>query len=358
MSTIDREALEALGAAMQALLPGAAGPLLAPRLALDPVRIAPTGLGGVVGFQREPAGVIVGRRLQATARVSVGTSDESRLDEAVTRVTSALVTGDRAQMRASGLFDVELAGVGPATTIAANGTPERFVRDVSFTVSFEHLQVPEEAGDVIDEIPLDLEVGSETVPAGPAFAFAAGASLDAFEVFDDPRATRLAPSQWLVDDLGRLAQRSAIWGGVGTLSVNKPGTYLVRRQPVVADFRLRALIGADAPQGIGLVFRWRDVDNFGFVVLQEQVGFRLAARKSAGEFSSFQPRLEAIGAGFEPGAEHAVELTVRGTRLELTIDGAPALAGDVTGVPPDGRAGFLCHHNPSAFFSLDELKAL
>ena len=121
--------------------------------------------------------------------------------------------------------------------------------------------------------------------------------LDSFEVVDDPLATTNAPSQWAYAAAEqRVEQQAAISGGTTAVNANKPGTYLLLRttpsRPPVQDAILRAELSSGSDEGIGLVFRYRDADNFCFFVMNQAKGYRLLAKKLAGSFS--QIALDAV----------------------------------------------------------------
>ncbi len=150
---VEQDALTGLTAAFGALMPAVASPQLPHKVAVDPLRVAPAGLGGYVGLSATPPGEIRAHRVTALARVTVGTTDADQLDAAVTKVTSAIVAGDRAQQRSHGLLEAELEDIGPQVAVSASGV-DRFSRDVRFRLLFEHVQLPEASEDVIETIPL------------------------------------------------------------------------------------------------------------------------------------------------------------------------------------------------------------
>jgi hypothetical protein len=368
MDSIDRAALTSLTTVFRALLPAVTATQLPHQVALDPIGCGPAGIGGVVGVSHAPPGDILARRLRALARVRVQTTDAAELDTAVTGVTSAVLAGDRAQQRVDGLLGAELLEIGPETTVAADGGDTRFGRDVRFRLLFEHLQPPTEAGDLIGEI--HATVGDEPVlvqaPApesAPLLASSpapAPASLDvaepSFEVVDDARATRMAPSAWRFDDVaGRFVQTSGIWGGVRTRSAYKPGTYLILDGGPFADVRFEALLGAEGAGAVGLVVRWQDPENFYFLLLQGDPNYRLLGRKLQGSFGtiSFQD-----GAGLTPGVTHRVTLTVQGPNFSASVDGDAPLTGVDDELSGPGRVGFMTHNEAGGFFSVSELSEL
>ena len=140
------------------------------------------------------------------------------------------------------------------------------------------------------------------------------------------------------------------------MNANKPGTYLVLRstpsRPAVQDVILRAELSSGSDEGIGLVFRYRDVDNFCFFVMNESKGYRLLARKLAGTFS--QIALDAAN-GYDVGRVYFAKLVARGDAIELSLDGDLALQGAESQLVGPGRVGLMSFRNPQARFHALEL---
>jgi hypothetical protein len=361
MDSHDADALNSLTTKFEALMPAVAAPQLPHQIAVDPVGSGPAGIGGVVGISHTPPGDILGRRLRAFARVRVQTTDVTRLDAAVTGVTAAVLAGDRAQQRADGLLSADLDEIGPEISLAANGGPARFGRDVRFKLLYEHLVPPEETGDMISEV--HAKVANESLvisepppaPLGLSVFGALAAAPPAFDVVDDEKATRATPSAWSFDAAAaRFVQTSGIWGGVRTQSANKPGTYLLLDRGMFGDLRFEALLGSIGEGAIGLVFRWTGPDDFHFFLLGGDPGYRLLGRKARGSFTS----VAVAPGGRTPGAAHQVVLTAQGADLSATVDGGPPLAArDMVQTGP-GRVGFMSHNDAHGFFSVGELTEL
>jgi hypothetical protein len=361
MDSLDADALTSLTTTFGALMPTVSAPQLPHQIALDPLGSGPAGIGGVVGISHTPPGEILGRRLRALARVRVQTTDEGGLDAAVTGVTAAVLTGDRAQQRADGLLSAELDEIGPETSVTPNGGPTRFGRDVRFKLLFEHLVPPEEAGDVLAEI--EAEVGDETLvisepppaPVALSAGLAMAAATPAFDIVDDVKATRSAPSAWSFDAAaGRFLQTSGIWGGVRTQSANKPGTYLLLSQGPFRDVSFEAVLGSDGTGAIGLVFRWAGPDDFYFFLLGGDPRYRLLGRKARGSFGA----VAVAPGGRTPGTAHRVLLTAQGADFTAAVDGGPPLAGHDTAHAGPGAVGFMSHNDAHGFFSVGELSEL
>jgi hypothetical protein len=354
MDPVAEEAFTGLAAALGSLLPPADDPALAPELTINPVRIRPTGLGGYVGPHVDPDGDVVGRFLEARALVEVKAASLAGLDAAVGTVTRALVGAGRDDLRAAGILRLELDDLGdktppPEPTDSAS-------QAVTFAIAYEFLKEPVEGGGVIAELPLDLELTGANEPRVLIASTFENDPLDAFEVVDDPLATTNAPSQWVyVAAEQRLEQRSTISGGTTAVNANKPGTYLVLRptptRPPVQDLIIRAELSSSSDEGIGVVFRYRDADNFCFFLMNQAKGYRLLARKLAGSFS--QIVLDPAN-GYDVDHVYVAKLVARGDEIELSLDGAPALQGVETALVGPGRVGFMSVRNPQArFYSIE-----
>lgn len=157
MDAVSTEALQRLSAVLTELLPDAPSAELTPSLEVLPLRISPTGLGGYVGPSHEPEGDILGRRVEASARVAVKAANAEGLGPAVATVTQALLAADRRDLRSKGILRIELGAIGPSPAEEAGGTARR---EVDFKVLFELLRKPTEAGRVIQEIPIEIETDS------------------------------------------------------------------------------------------------------------------------------------------------------------------------------------------------------
>jgi hypothetical protein len=354
MDPVAEEAFTGLADALGSLLPPADDPALAPGLTINPVRIRPTGLGGYVGPHVEPDGDVVGRFLEVKALVEVKAASLAGLDAAVGTVTRALVGAGRDDLRAAGILRLELDELGDKTPPPE--PTDNASQAVSFAIAYEFLKEPAEGGGVIAEVPLDLELTGENEPRVLISSAFDNDPLDAFEVVDDPLATTNAPSQWAYAATEqRLEQQAAISGGTTAVNANKPGTYLVLRQtpsrPLVQDLILRAELSSDSDEGIGLVFRYRDANNFCFFLMNQAKGYRLLARKLAGSFS--QITLDAT-TGYSVGRVYVAKLVARGDAIEVSLDGAPVLQGVETALLGQGRVGFMSVRNPQArFYSID-----
>jgi hypothetical protein len=172
---------------------------------------------------------------------------------------------------------------------------------------------------------------------------------------DDPQTTRNRPSQWAwAAAQRRIEQRSGIWGGSSRSPEQRPGGYLVLRTtptlPALADLDLTARMEAGTRGGIGVVFRWQDVDNFYFFLMDSQRNSRILAKKVGGVFQNLAtPALDPT-TGFTVPGVRLVRLEVRGDTFRVSIDGSPALLGRDASLAGPGRVGMMSRACDQSFF--------
>lgn len=183
--------------------------------------------------------------------------------------------------------------------------------------------------------------------------------LAQFEVVDDPQATFDAPSLWGYDPAGqRIRQTSNIHAPDGAANLNtapnKPGTYLVRREspqwPLLSDLVLRARVRSDDQNGIGLVVRYVDQDNFYFVLLDARRGYRRLGKKVNGVFGELDTPAVDTTEGYPTGQDLELTVAVVGDALIAQLDGTKILRGRDRSLPGPGRVGFYAWANPQAQF--------
>lgn len=370
MTDIHREVIDGLTAALTSLLPTVPDLTLRPILMVNPVRITPTGLGGYVGPSTDPAGDVVGRRLEARVTVTVKAGDDDGLSAAVSEVTHALMGAERRALLERGILRLALGELGPGATGSPGAQVAR--REVDFSVLYEHLREPEAGEGIIRRIPLHVGPFPEGAapaepappppppppPPAPAPLLSGDFTAESFALFeavDDPLTSRRKPSAWSFSAAeGRAEERSGIWGGANRTPSLRPGTYLVLRTgdaiPALDDFDVTARMEAGAAGGIGLVFRWQDVDNFYFFLMDAKRSSRIIGKKVAGSFSELEVPAQDLATGFSTGAVHTVRLTARGGVFEVELDGTPALRGEDASLAGPGRVGLMARDCGQAFF--------
>lgn len=352
MNTINNEALNALTTVMKSLLPDTQ-----PILMVTPARITPTGLGGFVGLNKDPHGEIIVRRLEATVVSTVKAESIDGLNDAVTTVTRALLGVYRGTLLGHGILHITLDEIGPQSDGESNGT---VARDLAFKVLYEFLKRPDASEDIIQQISINLDIDqTETSEESPGVLVDADfmeGSLDWFEVVDDLAARRSRPSQWQYNAVeARIEQLSNIWGGSSTgTTANKPGTYLVLRtntsRPPVQDFILDTVLRSEDDDGIGLVFRWQDEDNFYFFLMHSQRNWRIMGKKVDGTFADLEVEAQNLTQGYTPGVNYTVRLDIRGATFQVYLDDERILSGGDSSLSTPGRVGFMCHGNNQSYF--------
>lgn len=360
MDAVAVEALQGLTAAVASLLPPPGDPSLAPVVSLGSVRIGPLGVGGFVGINDDPAGEIVGRRVEAAVLLGVKAASEDEMPAAVGAVASALLAADRASLRQLGILKLSLDGVAQPAGAAAQAA----ARDLSVSILYEFLKPPTAPEGTIAKVPLELEVdttgGLRTVFSAVPFTAGAFAS---FDVVDDPSATRSAPSAWSFEAANEVVRQSSrIFGGSTTTNANKPGTYLLLRTtasaPALADVVVRSEVHSDGDRGIGLVFRFEDVDNFYFLLMEQAGPYRRIGKKVGGVFADLDEPAVDLTQGFTPGTTFRLRVEARGDVLRASIDERPVLEGRDGSLAGPGRAGLMTKGNDQASFGTFEVLAI
>ena len=233
------EAVAALDAAIQGLLPGAPDPALAPEVRINPLTSHLAGVGGVLGLNREPPGEIMARRLSAHVVVRVKAGDLAGLAAAEARVTNALVGADANGLRAQGIFRLARDHSLPDLVLsAADGLPSGAGKDIRFQVLYEFRKLPDEPSGVIDALPLDLM--NHTTDGRPRELFRSEFATDPLALFDpfDDAGAGGGPGVWSYDAADpalapEVRQTSAIGGGSNNFNASKRGTSLVLRPAAV-----------------------------------------------------------------------------------------------------------------------------
>ena len=132
-------------------LPTPAPPGTVYTLYLQPLTISPLGLGSFVAVHNDPTGDILGCLVHAAAIVTV-TVTTAPIDEAIALLTATFLGLDARALRQEGLFRLQLQPLPPHL-------PTDSTVNVTFDVLYEYLQIPQEAGDIIQEIPLNIDLG-------------------------------------------------------------------------------------------------------------------------------------------------------------------------------------------------------
>jgi hypothetical protein len=179
--------------------------------------------------------------------------------------------------------------------------------------------------------------------------------LPAFDVADDPQADVGGPSQWVHQAAaGRLEQHAAIRGGAMDNTPAKPGAYLVRKitpaLPAIKDLIVTCTARSTTGGGIGLVFRWQDVNNFYFFLMDSQRGYRRLGKKVGGVFAELATPAADLSQGYTVNQNYTLKARAAGGSLRAYLDGQLVLSGQDASLPNAGRVGFFCWNDTGAEF--------
>lgn len=346
MDILNQEAVQSLRGLLTGLLPEV---LPASTVALESVSVSPTGLGGFLGMHDDPRAEVFGRRVSASARITVNGTDASEVNARIDDVTDTMLSTGRDTPATAGIHRLSLQKLGDTNNTGTS-------REAFFDVLYEYLKLPTATGGVIESIPLGLDLddggGHAEFLLGQTFS---PESLLLFDAIDDPQSTTGAPGDWRFSATdSRIEQLSGIRGGSFQPVPRKAGTYLVLQDtsdhPAVADLFMRCNLESGNRDGIGCVFRWQDVDNFYFFVMSQRRNYRMLGRKVGGVFSAMdEPGLNDT-AGFDRDRQYTLKLTALGSHFRVFLDDNLAVEGSDAAIAIPGRVGFLCHGNDAAFF--------
>lgn len=124
----------------------------APDVELYPLKILPTGLGGYIAPHDDPEGDLLGRRIEAQVRLIITGTTPNALATRTAAAQKAVLGLSAAERRQRGLLRV---GLDP--TVAPVTQANR--RAVGFAILYEYIHIPTEAGGIIHEIPITVNVG-------------------------------------------------------------------------------------------------------------------------------------------------------------------------------------------------------
>ena len=352
------EAIGALNGTLQALLPAAGDPALAPELFINPRSSQLSGVGGVVGTRAlAPAGEVMALRVRADVVVRVKAEDVAGLSQRESDVSLALLGADPVNLRSSGIFRILRAKADSSGSDVPVGD-DIVGRDVRFEVLYEFSKLPDPGAGVISSVPVDLiqrTSDSRGAPTDLLHVDFESDPMSLFDVIDD--APLSAPGQWFFATNEReLRQTSTGSAGSDAFDADKRGTALLVRAaatpPAPRSFVLYSSVRSDGPGGVGLVFRFQDISNYYYALLHESNGlrYRILGRKLGGTFSALESGGSDGAAGYTPNRWFTLRLAVQDDQFDLAIDGVAVLSGRDSGISSPGRIGFLCRGSAGARF--------
>jgi hypothetical protein len=153
------------------------------------------------------------------------------------------------------------------------------------------------------------------------------------------------PSQWKVID-GELQQSSNIYGGSTDGNVlDKPGTYALAGDMAWTDYRVSVRLRSEDDDAIGVMFRYKDADNYYRFSMDAERHYRRLIKKVNGAISV----LWEDAVPYILGREYVLTLDCVGERLSGYLDAMPMFSVE-DGDLGDGRIGLYCWANVGARF--------
>lgn len=349
------EAMAALTGAISGLLTPAADPALAPDVVVTASRTHLSGIGGFIGLHGDPHAERHARLLDAQVVVRIRAASPVDLLAAEAAATRELIGGDPAVLRSQGVLRLErLVDRDDRSLTQADGLGAPVGRELRFAVRFEHRPIPVVAEGVLGEVPQD--VTTVMSPSGAQHRFSSEFLSDPMNDFTAVTGAGSGTAgAWSWDPATQeIRQSGTRGGGENGISGNKTGAYLLLRPTAaggaVSDFVINAEMRSDGVGGIGLVFRFVNATNFGFLLLEQPPGIRIFGRRTANSGALFADGGQSSTTGFTQGQFLRLRLLAQGDRFELSINETPALAGREPGLTTPGMVGFFCRRNATARF--------
>lgn len=355
------EAVTALNATLQGLLPAEEPPAQAPELFVNPLKSQNVGVGGIVGIRTQaPAGEVAALRVTAEVVVRVKAPTIPQLADREAAISTALLGADPVNLRTNGVFRIQRVVETSERPVLA--LPNLSGRDVRFEVLYEFTKQPEVAEGVISTVPVDLIHRTSSAPRQPSDLLLVDFETNPLALFDVVNDTGLNESgQWQYAAAEReVRQTSSAGGGSNNFNASKRGTCLLVRPaatpPAPRNFVLYTSMRSDSSGGIGLIFRFQDIDNFYYVLLHDNGNpsapfrYRIIARKQDGEFSFLDSSGADDAAGYTPNTWFTLRLAVQDEQFDLAIDGIEVLSGRDAGIMSPGRVGFMSRSAAGARF--------
>jgi hypothetical protein len=166
-------------------------------------------------------------------------------------------------------------------------------------------------------------------------------AIDAYEIVDEG----FGSSSWSSTE-GAIVQSSNHYGGPWLPSApERPGTTALIGLEAWTDVRIRVTLVPGDDDEIGVVFRYRDADNYYRFSMNRQFGYRRLVVRAAGVTSVLweEPFV------FEMSREYDLELAVFGPRILVYLD-ETLLLHVIDGLHLSGRIGLYCWAHQNARF--------
>ena len=123
-------------------------------------------------------------------------------------------------------------------------------------------------------------------------------------------------SNWTVEE-GRLYQRGNFYSD--SPAPGYEGTYVRTWETGWSDYALTVELGSGDDDALGVMFRYRDDDNYYRFSMDSQRGYRRLVRKLAGTFET----LFEDSVAYEAGLTHTFYAALEGSNIAISLDGVP-----------------------------------
>lgn len=361
MDEIAEQALINMTSVLQSFLP-AADPAIDQSLILIPQTIKPTGLSGYVGTHEDPDASLTGRHIKAISEVTlISDSGIADLQQAVSNVTSELLSQDRLTLKNNGIHKLQFDQVSDITHAGSGGnaTDTRLVR---FSLDFEYIPAPVTEEGTIDfflhNFDLALAKGQATFHL-LNFATRHNAGEDPLSYFDfedDPDVSGASPAaDWSFEaSQGYIEQNNNVRGGPATSNGKKAGAHgllRINNSPYsVKNFIAKTTVNTPDPDGIGLVFRKQDNDNFYYLLFSARHNYTLLGKKVAGSYELLDEGGLHESIGHTESTDMEIKLIADGNRFMVYRNNQFVCDGVDAAISNTGRLGFFTHRNAAAHF--------
>ena len=152
------------------------------------------------------------------------------------------------------------------------------------------------------------------------------------------------PSKWDVAG-GELRQTSKISGTAGG-TYNDPGTYALAGDSSWTDYRVTVGLRSDDDQSIGVIFRFKDANNYYRFSMNRLLSYQRLIKKVDGVVTLLW---EDLNVQYALNREYLLTLDCNGDRLAGYLDGVQLFAIEDNALT-SGCIGLYCWHNGSAKF--------
>lgn len=357
------DAITALTGTISGLLTPPADPSMTPDVIITASKAQLSGIGGFVGLNEVPRAELHARLLNAVIVLRVRAPNAADLLAAEATVTRDLLGADPIALRLAGVRQLSRITDGLDRQLtAADGLDTPAGSDLRFSVCYEFRPLPLVAEGMIGSVQQDATTATLDGPSRLLYSS---------EFLVDPMANFTTVSAAGSGTVGawswnsssqEILQTGTRAGGTNGLTGNKTGTYLLLNDTAtggpVSDFVLHADVRSDGPGGIGLVFRYQDTSNFGFMLMEQPPGIRLFGRRTGNVGSLLAEGGQSSTVGFTTNQFMRLRLLAQADRFELAINGITALSGRDSGLPASGMVGFFCRRNATARFRRLSLRSL